>query len=149
MKLQFRIIGVAMLAALALSGCASMSSPKPDPDTPPNDPRQVQIQTMQVLGALSCAALSGELKPDELAKAKHANDAVRAILLEPNPSLLALTLAISDTGLPPRYALLSSIAIQQLKVILGNSDVLPTDTTAWAMAVAYFDACAGGLAATV
>ncbi len=143
------LAGLALLTALALSGCGGHSPPRPEPDTPPNDPRQVQIQTMQVLGALSCAALAGELKPAELGKAKHANDAVRAILLEPNPSLLALTVAISETGLPPSYALLSSLAIQQLKVILGNSDVLPTDTTAWAMAVAYFDACAGGLATSV
>lgn len=139
----------AALVALALSGCGAATSPKPPPGTPPDDPRQVQIQTFSVLGALSCAAIAGELKPDELAKAKVANGAARAVLSEPEPSLLALTLALSQSGLPPRYVLLSSIAIQQLKVILGNSDVLPTDSTAWAMAVAYFDACAGGLATSV
>lgn len=129
------------IVALALAGCSTVSSPKPAPDAPLNDPGVLAIQSAGDLGALGCAILAIELKPVEVEQARLATEAAQTVLRDPEPNLAALSNAFAAADVPPRYAILSAVVIQRIKVRLGNVDVIPVDTVGYGMAESFVDAC--------
>lgn len=131
-------------ALLALSGCATLSAPAP---TDPNDPNQLAVLSAGDLGAVGCAILAGELSPTELAQAQGATIAALTVLADPVPSVSDLAAAFALAGLEPRYAALTGVVVQRVKVRLGGADLIPTDSVAWAMAASFVSSCASSLAA--
>lgn len=117
---------LSMAALLALSGCATLSAPAP---TDPNDPNQLAVLSAGDLGAVGCAILAGELSPTELAQAQGATIAALTVLADPVPSVSDLSAAFALAGLEPRYAVLTGVVVQRIKVRLGDADVIPTDSS--------------------
>lgn len=127
--------------ALALSGCTTLSAPKPGPDAAANDPGVLAIQSAGDLGALGCALIAIELTPAEVEQARLAIMAAQSVLTDPAPSVTALATALAATDVPPRYAILSAIVIQRVKVRLAGADLIPVDTVAYGIAESFVDAC--------
>lgn len=122
---MWRVIAVLMLVA----GCSTMQ---------PADQSAQVVRGATVLGSVGCAILAGELKPVELAQARVANAAALAVLSDA-PSLTALRAAMEASPLPPRYALLAAILIQQVREQYG--DALPVDSDGWRAASGFLSSC--------
>lgn len=135
---------VAVVLALALSGCATLSAPAP---TDPADPAAQAVLAAADLGAIGCAILAGELDPAQLAQAQAASVAALAVLRDPVPTISDLSAALSAANLDPRYTALTAVVVQRIKVRLGGADLLPVDSTGWAMGVAFVENCQGALVA--
>ena len=75
-----------------------------------------------------------------------ATAAAQTVLVDPAPSVSALSAAFAEADLEPRYASLSAVIIQRIKVRLGDADLLPIDSTGYALAEAFVGSCAAALA---
>lgn len=137
------MLTLVLLLAL-IAGCSTLSATKPAPDAPANDPAVIAIQSSGDLGALGCAMIITNGSAEDVRKATLAAAAAQAVLSDPAPSFGALQAALSE-GMPAKYAAVSAVVLQRLKVRLGQADVIPNDTTAWAMAEEFVSSCRAAL----
>lgn len=135
---------VALLALITLAGCSTLSAPAP---TDPADPAAQAVAAGGDLGAIGCAILAGELSPEQLAQAQAASVAAMAVLRDPVPTISDLSAAFASADMDPRYSALTAVVVQRIKVRLGGADLLPTDSTAWAIAEAFVESCQASLVA--
>lgn len=146
-RLRVRLGRVAAVAvALLLTGCTAITGPRPGPDAPLNDPAVVAIQSAGDLGAL-CVLITTEGSPEDVEKALVAVAAAQAVLMAPAPSFADLSAAL-ELGMPGRYAVVSSLILSRLKARLGQAEVIPDDTVAWAMAEEFVTTCGQALGQT-
>lgn len=142
---QVRGLGVvvALLALISLAGCSTLSP------TEPSDQQQAELAILSAgdVGAVGCSILASELKPAELAQAQAATVAAMTVLNDPVPTLSDLSAAFAQADMEPKYAILTAVVVQRIKVRLGGADLLPTDSTGWKMAQAFVDSCATALVA--
>lgn len=138
------LLTLCALVALTMSGCATFGAPKP---TDPTDPNQVAIDSAGDVGALGCALIVIEGAPDDVTHAQLAAAAAQTVLSDPAPSFTALRAAL-EKGMPPKYAGIAAVVLQRLKVRLGDADLIPADTVAWAMAESFVSACRSALGET-
>lgn len=132
---------LAVAVAIAMvAGCATLGAPRPTPETPANDPAVVAIQSSADVGAIGCALIVAEGGAEDVRKATLAVAAAQEVLLSPVPSFAALNAALSE-GLPPRYSVISTVVLQRIRVRLGQADVIPADSTGFAMANEFLNAC--------
>lgn len=140
-----KLLGLLMvLVMLALAGCSTLSAPRP---TDPADPNQVAVDSAGDVGALGCAMIAIEGKPDDVMKAQLAAAAAQSVLSDPAPSFAKLQAAL-EQGMPPKYAGVAAVVLQRLKVRLGSADLIPADTVAWAMAESFISSCKSALGET-
>lgn len=139
-------VGVALGVALLLAGCA-LEAPRPAPDAPQDDPGVVAIQSAGDVGALGCAIIITQGSAEDVRKATLAAAAARSVLSDPQPSFQKLQRALQE-GMPPKYAIVSTVIVQRLKARLGQADLIPSDTTAWAMAEQFVASCQEALGST-
>lgn len=140
------MVAAVVLAIAMLSGCTAISGPRPGPETPANDPAVIAIESAGSFGKL-CELIVLEGTAEDVRKAIVSAEAAQAILQEPVPSYSKLSLALRE-GMPPQYALISSLLLSQVRIQLGNGDVLPDDTTAWAMVETFVTRCRSKLGET-
>lgn len=131
-----------LVVVMFLAGCSTLSAPKP---TDPADPAAQAVLGAADLGAIGCAILAGELDPAQLAQAQAASVAALAVLRDPVPTISDLSAALSAGGLDPRYTALTAVVVQRIKVRLGGAELLPVDSTGWAMGEAFLESCQGAL----
>ena len=143
---QVRGMGVVVVAIslTLLAGCGGLTGPAPEQ---PDQQAELAILSSGDVGAVGCSILASELKPAELAQAQAATVAAMSVLNDPVPTISDLSAALSAPNLDPRYTALSAVIVQRIKVRLGGADLLPTDSTGWAMAEAFIESCQGSLVA--
>jgi hypothetical protein len=126
-----KALGTVVLATL-LAGCAGLTS-----DTDQADP----VLAAADLGDIGCTALVMEGKPSDVAQARQALAAARAVLAADSPTvaLLAAALAVADTD--PRWQALGRVVVRRIQLRLGTADPLPKDSVAFQMAAAFVEAC--------
>lgn len=137
---------VAAIAMLFLAGCAAVSAPRPTPETPPDDPTVIAVDSAGDVGLL-CLVIALKGGPEDVRKATLAVAAAQAVLREPVPTYDKLAAALEE-GMPPEYANISAMLLRRVKKRLGNTDVLPVDTTGWAMAEEFLAICGQSLGST-
>lgn len=93
---------------------------------------------------LACA-LIGLQAPDQVANAKIASAAARAILVSDAPSLSAIEAAVAAAGVPPQYRAITVVVIARVKVRLAGADVLPKDSVGFRAVQAFVESCDAAL----
>ncbi|MDX2166836.1 MAG: hypothetical protein SF182_07220 [Deltaproteobacteria bacterium] len=132
----------ALAALLAVAGCSTFN-----PNAPASDPNVLAVQSAGDLGALSCAVLVTQLDAEDVAKAKVATAAAQAVLTQPEPSLSALSAALTAADLPPNYVMIGSLVVQRVRVRLGQAELIPVDSVGFNVATSFLDACAAAFMA--
>jgi hypothetical protein len=118
------------LAAL-LTGCATMQSGTPDDNA---------VLAAGDVGALGCAAFAIEGKPAEVAQARQAVAAAKAVLASATPTLTTFELAVGLAG-DPRWQPIARAIVERVRVRTGGADPIPRDSTAFRVAEAFVAAC--------
>lgn len=137
---------VALLALISLAGCSTLGGPRPTPETPADNPAVIAVDSAGDVGLL-CLVISLKGSPEDVRKATLAVAAARAVLREPVPTYSKLSTALEE-GMPPEYANISTMLLQRVRKRLGHADVLPVDTTGWAMAEEFLAICGQSLGST-
>lgn len=143
MRRQMRAM-VVMLGLIALAGCGALTGPAPEPT---NQQAELAILSAGDVGAVGCSILASELTPAELRQAQAATVAAMAVLTDPVPSLSDLSAALATADVQPKYAILTAVVVQRIKVRLGGADLLPVESVPWRMAEAFVQSCGTALVA--
>jgi len=128
---------IALVLAIAIAGCGAF---KPAPSTG-IDP----IELYAGDAGLACAVI-GIQAPKQLANAKIASAAARAILVSETPSISAIEAAVAAAGVPAKYQAITGAVLARIKVRLDGADVLPKDSVGFKAVRAFIESCDASLA---
>lgn len=130
-----RMLGALLVVAL-IAGCGAF---KPSPSSG-IDPLELYAGD----AGLACAVI-GIQAPKQLANAKIASAAARAILVSDTPSISAIEAAVAAAGVPVKYQAITVAVLARIKVRLDGADVLPKDGVGFKAVRAFIESCDAAL----
>jgi len=125
-----------MLVVVGVLGCSTMGPIATD--------QEQAVLAAGDLGA-ACAGIGMAVEPGELAQARQAVAAVRAILTGDAIDTALLEAALTQANLPPQYRAVARRLVARLRLRLGTAVSFDKDSAEYRMVEAFLTECSDAL----